>query len=392
MGNVTINDVTKIYSSGTEEIVAVSDLNLEIDDGEFLVLVGPSGCGKSTTLRMTAGLESITDGTITIDGEVVNGKKPKERNIAMVFQNYALYPHKSVRQNMGFGLKYSSDLTSEEIDKRVAETAEMMDIKDLLDEKPSQLSGGQRQRVALGRAIVREPEAFLFDEPLSNLDAKLRTHMRTEITKLQHELGVTTIYVTHDQAEAMTMGDRIAVLNGGELQQVGAPNEVYEHPANEFVAGFIGSPSMNFMRMDVELRDGTVTLVADHDDSLTYELTEDIATKIPVDPGDQVNIGVRPEDLEVVGESGNASPGRQLEATIEVLEPMGSDNFLSVDIGLDEEWVARVDSSYTPQERSTIRVTFEYEALNLFTQDGTTIKSQGTDSKAFHNTEVPASH
>jgi multiple sugar transport system ATP-binding protein len=392
MGNVTINDVTKVYSADTEGMVAVSDLDLEIEDGEFLVLVGPSGCGKSTTLRMIAGLETVTDGTITIGGEVVNGKEPKERNIAMVFQNYALYPHKSVRENMGFGLKYSSDLRSEEIDKRVRETAEMMGIEDLLDDKPSQLSGGQRQRVALGRAIVREPEAFLFDEPLSNLDAKLRTHMRTEITKLQHELGVTTIYVTHDQAEAMTMGDRIAVLNGGELQQVGAPNEVYKHPVNEFVAGFIGSPSMNFMGMAVEQHDGTVTLVADHDDSLTYELDEDFAARIPVGPGDEVTLGVRPEDVEVIDDPGDGSSERQLEATVEVLEPMGSDNFLSMDVGLDEEWVARVASSYTPQEQSTVRVTFDYEAVNLFTRDGTTVKSQGIDSEAFHSAEVPASH
>jgi len=216
MGKVTLDGIGKVYDSGDESIVAVSDLDLEIADGEFLVLVGPSGCGKSTTLRMIAGLETITEGTITIGDEVVNDKEPKDRNIAMVFQNYALYPHKTVRENMSFGLKYSSDLSKAEMDDRVEETAEMMGIESLLNDKPSQLSGGQRQRVALGRAIVRDPEAFLFDEPLSNLDAKLRTHMRTEITKLQSDLDVTTVYVTHDQAEAMTMGDRIAIPGAAE--------------------------------------------------------------------------------------------------------------------------------------------------------------------------------
>ena len=394
MGRVTLQDVKKIYRSNNEDVVAVSDLDIEIEDGEFLVLVGPSGCGKSTTLRMIAGLESITEGTITIDGEVVNDLEPKERNIAMVFQNYALYPHKSVRQNIGFGLKYSSDLSNDEIEQRVEEAAEMMSIPELLDDKPSQLSGGQRQRVALGRAIVREPEAFLFDEPLSNLDAKLRTHMRTEITKLQHDLGVTTIYVTHDQAEAMTMGDRIAVLDGGELQQVGTPNEVYEHPANEFVAGFIGSPSMNFMPMTVERRDGTVAIVANHDETLSYTIDDDVAARLPIEPGDSVKLGVRPEDLTVVEQTGDVDPSRQMEATVRVLEPMGSDNFLSLDLGLgdEEEWVARVDSAYTPDERSTISVTFTHGAMNLFADDGTTIKSQGEDSEAFHGAEIPASH
>ena len=379
MGNVTLDDVGKVYDSAEEQVVAVSDLDLEIEDGEFLVLVGPSGCGKSTTLRMIAGLETITEGTITIGDEVVNDKEPKDRDIAMVFQNYALYPHKTVRENMSFGLKYSSDLSKAEMRDRVEETAEMMGIEDLLDDKPSQLSGGQRQRVALGRAIVRDPQAFLFDEPLSNLDAKLRTHMRTEITKLQSDLDVTTVYVTHDQAEAMTMGDRIAVLDGGELQQVGTPNEVYNHPANEFVAGFIGSPSMNFMPMSVARRGGTTALVADHDESLTYRLDDDAAASLPIDPGDSVTLGVRPEDLRVVDdpESAGGDPGRRLDATIQVLEPMGSDNYLSLELGLDEEWIARVDPSYTPEERTSVQVTFDYDALNLFDADGTTIKSQG---------------
>jgi len=389
MGNVTLDGVGKVYDSAEEQVVAVSDLDLDIEDGEFLVLVGPSGCGKSTTLRMIAGLETITEGTITIGNEVVNEKEPKDRDIAMVFQNYALYPHKTVRENMSFGLKYSSNLSKAEMRERVEETAEMMGIEELLDEKPSQLSGGQRQRVALGRAIVRDPAAFLFDEPLSNLDAKLRTHMRTEITKLQSDLDVTTVYVTHDQAEAMTMGDRIAVLDGGELQQVGTPNEVYNHPANEFVAGFIGSPSMNFMSMSVARRGGTTALVAEHDESLTYRL-DDAASGLPVEPGDSVTLGVRPEDLRIADSAESNGEGRRLDAAVQVVEPMGSDNFLSLDVGLDDEWVARVDPSYAPEERTSIQVTFDYHALNLFDDDGTTIKSRGTEAKSFHGRVSPS--
>ena len=389
MGSVTLDGVGKVYDSAEEQVVAVSDLDLDIEDGEFLVLVGPSGCGKSTTLRMIAGLETITEGTITIGNEVVNEKEPKDRDIAMVFQNYALYPHKTVRQNMSFGLKYSSDLSKAEMRDRVEETAEMMGIEELLDDKPSQLSGGQRQRVALGRAIVRDPAAFLFDEPLSNLDAKLRTHMRTEITKLQSDLDVTTVYVTHDQAEAMTMGDRIAVLDGGELQQVGAPNEVYNHPANEFVAGFIGSPSMNFMSMSVARRGGTTALVADHDDSLTYRL-DDAASSLPIEPGDSVTLGVRPEDLRIADGAESSGEGRRIDAAVQVVEPMGSDNFLSLDVGIGEEWIARVDPSYAPEERTSIQMAFDYDALNLFDEDGTTIKSRGTEAESFHGRVSPS--
>ncbi|MFB6255584.1 MAG: ABC transporter ATP-binding protein [Haloplanus sp.] len=389
MGNVTLDGVGKVYDSAEEQVVAVSDLDLDIEDGEFLVLVGPSGCGKSTTLRMIAGLETITEGTITIGNEVVNEKEPKDRDIAMVFQNYALYPHKTVRENMSFGLKYSSNLSTAETRKRVEETAEMMGIEELLDDKPSQLSGGQRQRVALGRAIVRDPAAFLFDEPLSNLDAKLRTHMRTEITKLQSDLDVTTVYVTHDQAEAMTMGDRIAVLDGGELQQVGTPNEVYNHPDNEFVAGFIGSPSMNFMPMSVARRGGTTMLVADHGESLTYRL-DDAASDLPIEPGDSVTLGVRPEDLRIADSAETNGEGRRLGAAVQVVEPMGSDNFLSLDVGLGDEWVARVDPSCNPGEQTSIQVTFDYHALNLFDDDGTTIKSRGTEAESFHGRVSPS--
>ena len=301
MGAISLDDVTKVYDPVGEAVVAVEDLDIDIKDGEFLVLVGPSGCGKSTTLRMVAGLESITDGTVSIGGGVVNDAPPKERNIAMVFQNYALYPHMTVRENIGFGLKYSSDLEKADRRERAEEAAEMMGIEELLDDTPDQLSGGQQQRVALGRAIVREPEAFLFDEPLSNLDAKLRTRMRTEIARLQRELGVTSIYVTHDQAEAMTMGDRIAVMNEGELQQIGVPNEVYKHPENRFVAGFIGSPRMNFIEATLDSRAGSSVLVdrAGNGECLHYEVTESIRDGPDLEPGDDVTVGVRPEDLHV---------------------------------------------------------------------------------------------
>src|SRR3981081_3015277 len=243
MAQITLNGVTKRYPDGTE---AVKHMDLEIGDGEFMILVGPSGCGKSTALRMIAGLEDISDGELRIGDDVVNDRAPKDRDIAMVFQNYALYPHMTVRDNMGFALKLRK-APQEEIDQKVQQAAETLDLVDHLDRKPANLSGGQRQRVAMGRAIVRNPSAFLMDEPLSNLDAKLRVQMRTEISRIQQRLGTTTIYVTHDQTEALTLGDRIAVMRSGVLQQVGPPGDLYERPVNLFVAGFIGSPSMNFL-------------------------------------------------------------------------------------------------------------------------------------------------
>src|ERR1700716_3801065 len=243
MAQITLNDVTKRYPDGTE---AVKHMDLDIGDGEFMILVGPSGCGKSTALRMIAGLEDISDGELRIGEEVVNDRAPKDRDIAMVFQNYALYPHMTVRENMGFALKLRK-VPQEEIDRKGREAAEILDLVEHLDRKPANLSGGQRQRVAMGRAIVRNPKAFLMDEPLSNLDAKLRVQMRTEISRIQQRLGTTTIYVTHDQTEALTLGDRIAVMRSGVLQQVGPPGDLYERPVNLFVAGFIGSPSMNFL-------------------------------------------------------------------------------------------------------------------------------------------------
>jgi multiple sugar transport system ATP-binding protein len=384
MAGVTFDDVTKIYEDVNERIVAVENLDLTIDDGDFLVLVGPSGCGKSTTLRMVAGLESITDGSISIGDTVVNGMEPRERDIAMVFQNYALYPHKTVHENIAFGLKYSSDLSKSEIDEQVRKTAKMMGIGDQLSEKPDQMSGGQRQRVALGRAIVRQPQVFLFDEPLSNLDAKLRTKMRTEISQLQNELGITSIYVTHDQAEAMTMGDIVAVMNDGRLQQAAPPNEVYNHPANEFVAGFIGSPSMNFLSATYDGTGGRSTLVGT-DGATEYPLAEEVDARMNLDPGDRVRVGVRPEDLQVVRDPEGWDQAELFDATIKVVEPMGSDNFLTVDVnGAGEMWDARVDSAYAPEVGTQVAVGFDDNVLHLFDDDGETIKSQGVSEASFH--------
>ncbi|RBI64463.1 sugar ABC transporter ATP-binding protein [halophilic archaeon] len=383
MGQITLNDVTKTFDDGS--IVAVDDLNIEIEDGEFLVLVGPSGCGKSTTLRMIAGLETVTDGDVTIGSTRVNDLDPRQRDIAMVFQNYALYPHMSVKKNIGFGLQLSTDLSDDEIDRRVEEAAEMMGIEDLLDDRPKELSGGQQQRVALGRAIVREPEAFLFDEPLSNLDAKLRTHMRTEITRLQQELEVTSIYVTHDQAEAMTMGDRIAVLDDGELQQVGSPNQVYDHPANRFVASFIGSPSMNFVDVEVRADEGDERLVATAgEDVLSYPLG-DLAATLNLEAGQRLELGVRPEDLVRVRDGRDGD--RVQSARVDVVEPMGSDNFLYAEVG-ETTWTARVDSSYEPDPGDRFRFTFEPSVVHLFDEHGNTIKSQGSDGGSVHERRV----
>jgi multiple sugar transport system ATP-binding protein len=314
MAELELDSLTKVFQDGDGEIVAVDDVSLSIADGEFLVVVGPSGCGKSTTLRMIAGLESVTGGTIQLDGDVINDVKSQHRDIAMVFQSYALYPHMSVRENMAFGLEESTDLPDDEIDRRVEETAGLLDIPELLDRKPSDLSGGQQQRVALGRAIVRDPAVFLMDEPLSNLDAKLRAQMRTELQRLQDDLGVTTVYVTHDQTEAMTMGDRIAILNDGRLQQIATPLECYHEPANQFVAGFLGEPSMNFF--DAENRDGA--LVAD---AFEYLLSPGVAAD--VEGHRELVFGVRPEAVELVGA---ATEAHAFEMTVDVVEPMGDEN------------------------------------------------------------------
>ncbi|RDI71380.1 ABC transporter ATP-binding protein [Halopelagius longus] len=354
MATVTLDNLRKEFDNG--RIVAVDDVSLDVEDGEFVTVVGPSGCGKSTTLRMLAGLESPTSGTIEIDGEDVTDVHARRRDVAMVFQNYALYPHKTVRQNMAFGLRMSTDLSKDEREERVRETAEMMDIEELLDDRPDELSGGQKQRVALGRAIVREPDVFLFDEPLSNLDAKLRTTMRTEIQRLQNELGITAIYVTHDQEEAMTMGDRIAILNDGVLQQTGAPKEVYRNPRNEFVGGFVGSPSMNFLDVAVAGDGGRVALT--NDDGFEYELTGEAARAVSETGVTEARLGIRPENVTVTdGEDG-------LLATVEVVEPVGSDNYLHLDLGPD--FIARVDSHVEPSNGDAIRVTFDQRDVTLF--------------------------
>src|SRR5215217_3695522 len=297
MAQITLDHLTKRYPDGFE---AVKDMSLAVEDGEFVILVGPSGCGKSTALRMVAGLEDITAGELRIGDEVVNDRAPKDRDIAMVFQNYALYPHMSVRENMGFALKLRG-MDKAEIDSKVREAARILDLEQHLDRKPSQLSGGQRQRVAMGRAIVRDPKAFLMDEPLSNLDAKLRVQMRTEVSRIQQRLGTTTIYVTHDQVEAMTLGDRVAVMRGGVIQQVGTPMELYNNPLNLFVAGFIGSPAMNFMPATVQ--DGTVKLpIGD------VRLPDEARGRVSGAAGKNLIAGIRPENFEdaaLVGEARN---------------------------------------------------------------------------------------
>jgi multiple sugar transport system ATP-binding protein len=356
MGELELDTLRKVFSDGNNDIVAVDDLDITIRDGEFLVLVGPSGCGKSTTLRCIAGLEHATSGQILLDDRDITHAKPKERDMAMVFQNYALYPHMTVKQNLGYGLKITSDLSKDEINERVENIATMLEIPELLGKKPKDLSGGQQQRVALGRAIIREPEVFLMDEPLSNLDAKLRTTMRTEIQQLQQDLGVTTIYVTHDQTEAMTMGDRIAVLDGGELQQVGTPLECYHDPANQFVAGFIGSPSMNFVEVDHE--NGTL-----HHDQFDYTLSPE-TTKTLASETNALTLGVRPEHIEL------ASDGVRngVEATVNVVEPMGELSYLYLDIG-GKTHTASVDGDTRIAAGDEVTVVFPEDRIHLFDRE-----------------------
>ena len=360
MARVEFDDVTKVYDTSAETIVAVEELDLDIPDGEFVVFVGPSGCGKSTTLRMLAGLENITDGEIRLDDNRINEKAPKHRDIAMVFQSYALYPHKTVRQNMAYGLQLSSDLDEQEINRRVEEAAEMMGIEDLLDKKPGSLSGGQQQRVATGRAIVREPAVFLFDEPLSNLDAKLRKHMRTELARIHSELGITTIYVTHDQEEAMTLADRIVILDNGKLQQVGTPKQVYYRPANVFVADFIGSPSMNFFDVNLESPTGKSSVLTN--EAFSYEVSDDVVDLFDGDTHNELILGIRPENLRV---DPSAPDEKSIEATVDVVEVVGSDNFIYLDVGGREARI-RTPSEVEPEEDETIRVTFDESDLHLF--------------------------
>ncbi len=368
MGRIDVRNLRKVFSTGDGDLVAVDDLDFTIEDGEFLVLVGPSGCGKSTTLRCIAGLERPTSGEIILDGEDVTDAKPKDRNMAMVFQSYALYPHMTARENMSFGLKMTTDMPDEEIDERVQEVAEMTGIEANLDQKPGELSGGQQQRVALGRAIVRDPEVFLMDEPLSNLDAKLRSEMRTELQNLQHDFGVTTIYVTHDQTEAMTMGDRIAILNDGELQQIGTPLECYHTPANEFVAGFIGSPSMNFL--DVRYQDGQLV----HDE-FSYDLSPEVAETLNA-TGSGYVLGIRPEDIHIAtGDEQNT-----IATTVNVVEPLGDVAHVNISIG-DKTYTASIDGTPNYDPGTEIQITFPEREIHLFEADsGDAVKNAAIDT------------
>jgi multiple sugar transport system ATP-binding protein len=378
MAEITLTKLTKVYGDGTR---AVSDLDLEIEDGEFVVLVGPSGCGKTSALRMVAGLEPITDGQVVIGGEVVNKLPPKDRDIAMIFQNYALYPHMSAFDNMAFGLKLRGMKKDRRAD-RVREAAKTLGLAAVLPKKPRTLSGGQRQRVAMGRAIVREPRAFLMDEPLSNLDAKLRVEMRAEIARLQRELGVTTIYVTHDQVEAMTLGDRVAIMRDGILQQVAGPQALYDRPRNLFVAEFIGSPAMNLVGADVVRSNGD--LVAKFGDT-TLPVGEHVLLSRPALPkfeGRRLILGVRPEDIEDAA----FGDGERLRAVVDIREDMGSEVFVHFDAGarmvpgedvkaaVGEEaaevkssaWVARLDRDTTATEQQPIELSVDTSRLHFF--------------------------
>jgi multiple sugar transport system ATP-binding protein len=328
VAEIALENVTKVYPDGTE---AVTGLDLEIGDGEFVVFVGPSGCGKTTALRMIAGLEAITDGTVKIEGEVVNDLPPKDRDIAMVFQNYALYPHMNARDNMGFALKMRG-IPKREIHARVEEAAVILGLTDALGKKPRTLSGGQRQRVAMGRAIVRQPQAFLMDEPLSNLDAKLRVEMRAEIARIQRDLNVTTVYVTHDQTEAMTMGDRVAVMRGGLLQQVAPPQVLYERPRNLFVAGFIGSPAMNLIQADLARSDGGIWVrFADHALRLDAAALEERPALSGFE-GRRVVLGIRPEDVEDARILGDTNEDRRMSVVCDIREDMGSEVYVHFNV------------------------------------------------------------
>ncbi len=389
MAQIALDGVGKVYADGTE---AVTDLDLDIGDGEFMVLVGPSGCGKTTALRMVAGLEEISRGTVTIGDQVVNNVASKDRNVAMVFQNYALYPHLNVFDNMAFGLRLRKTPKSE-IQRRVREAADVLGIEEFLDRKPKNLSGGQRQRVAMGRAIVREPVAFLMDEPLSNLDAKLRVQMRAEISRIQADFGTTTIYVTHDQVEAMTMGDRVAVLKKGQLQQVDTPQVLYDSPVNLFVGGFIGSPSMNMVEAKVE-GDPQDLAVAFGD--IRLQLPRELTSRRPslsAYAGRTVVVGVRPEDIEDAEIERDAPSDRRFRTTVDLREALGSEVLvhftvaeppvltedtkeLARDLGIHETspersravstFVARLDPRTGAREREPIELVIDATRLHFF--------------------------
>jgi multiple sugar transport system ATP-binding protein len=355
MARVALEKLCKAFG----RVPAVKDASLVVQDKEFMVLVGPSGCGKSTTLRMIAGLEEITSGKILIGDRLVNDLPPRDRDIAMVFQNYALYPHMTVFNNMAFGLKMRK-FARTEIKQRVREAAEILDIQDLLERKPRQLSGGQRQRVALGRAIVRHPQVFLFDEPLSNLDAQLRVQMRVELKRLHQRLQSTAIYVTHDQVEAMTLGDRVVVMKDGSIQQIGEPLEVYSHPRNKFVAGFIGSPAMNFLDASITEIEGELCVQTT---GFCARVPADLRPRLASYNAHKITLGIRPEDLHeaVSGDSGQVS----FEAVVEVVEPLGSEILLDVRVG-EQLLVARAESTCRARHHEKIQLACTPERIHFF--------------------------
>ncbi len=359
MARVKLEQLRKVYNN---EVVAVHGASFEVQDGEFVVLVGPSGCGKSTMLRMIAGLESITQGTLHIGEKVMNNVPPKDRDIAMVFQNYALYPHMTVYDNMAFGLKLRK-YPKDEIRKRVEQAADILGIEDIIGRKPKQLSGGQRQRVAVGRAIVRKPKVFLFDEPLSNLDAKLRVQMRTEISKLHRQLGATMIYVTHDQVEALTMGDRIVVLRDGHIQQIDSPLELYGRPRNRFVGGFIGSPSMNFVEGKIIRDDGLKFRAMGN--AFTLRLDEIRIENLGQYEGREVVLGIRPEDIYVANSAYVPDATAETDFLLDVTEPMGNEIFLYAR-SLDQEIVARVAPQVLPEPGQSVRLALDLKKLHFF--------------------------
>ena len=363
MASLSLRHIYKKYPGG---VTAVSDFNLEIKDKEFLVLVGPSGCGKSTTLRMIAGLEEISEGELFIGDRLVNDVAPKDRKIAMVFQNYALYPHMSVFENMAFGLKLSK-VPKEVIKKKVEEAARILDITHLLERKPKALSGGQKQRVALGRAIVRDPQVFLLDEPLSNLDAKLRAAMRTELTKLHNSVGTTFIYVTHDQVEAMTMATRIVVMKDGLIQQVATPQKLYDEPVNIFVAGFIGTPQMNFLNGTLEKKDDGVYFIYEGNSlKLPKEKAED--PKLADYIGKEVVCGLRPECIEDAPDPKKFKDA-MVEANVDVTELMGAEIYLYLNVGEEGKLTARVSARSQTRAGETVKVGFDMSRMHIFDKD-----------------------
>jgi len=367
MSAVELNDVVKRYGA----LEVVHSINLSVTEREFVVLVGPSGCGKSTTLRMVAGLEDISDGAISIGGHIVNRMAPKDRDVAMVFQNYALYPHLNVAENIAFGLRVRGE-KNDVVEAAVSEAATILDLTPYLKRKPADLSGGQRQRVAMGRAIVRRPKVFLFDEPLSNLDAKLRTQMRAEIKRLHNRMDVTSIYVTHDQVEAMTLADRIVVMNGGRVEQVGSPMELFLSPANAFVASFLGSPPMNLVTAHVESVNGAAVARVDGDRPVLFRLTE--ATAANLQSGQAIHVGLRPEHLEI---SAPLPGSQEIAIAVDLVEPLGSEALLHCRIG-DQPVVAKVDTPMDLRKLSDVtRLVIATDRLHIFdVETGRAIKAR----------------